>query len=296
MPLKNRKKCASVAIVGLGLLGSSLGKALKDKGYRRLGWTRKKAFRKKAVSEDIVDECPDSLNDILARSDITVLCLPIPQIIAYAISRAAFFKKGSVVTDIGSVKEIICRTLVPELKKYGVEFIGSHPMAGTEKSGMDAAFRELYDSASVFITPDDNAPPKAVAAIKKLWESINTRTVRISPKEHDLLVASSSHLPHIVSMALTHAVLGCEDKTRKMRYAACAGGFKDTSRISSSSPLMWREIIQHNRRPVLNAMRDFEKRLKNIREHIEAENYDALQQKFALGKKLRDDWIKSGKA
>ena len=93
-------------------------------------------------------------------------------------------------------------------------------------------------------------------------------------------------------MALTHAVLACEDKTLKMRHAACAGGFKDTSRTSSSPPLMWREIIQHNRKPLLDAVKNFEKRLKCIRENIEMEDYDALQKKFSLGKKLRDEWLK----
>lgn len=291
MPLKSRP---AVAIVGLGLLGSSLGMALRGKGYKRLGWTRKKAFRKKALSENIVDECPDMLADVLARADITVLCLPIPQILEYGIRYAASFRKGSIVTDIGSVKKIICRTLRPELKKHDVEFVGSHPMAGTEKSGMDAAFKELYKGASVFMTPSEATPAKTVLIIKKLWECIHTKTVRMSPEEHDMLVASSSHLPHLVSIALTHTVLDTDNETRKMKYAACAGGFKDTSRISSSSPMMWREIIQHNRNAVLNAMKDFEKRLSQMRKNIENENYDTLQEIFASGKKLRDDWIKSG--
>jgi prephenate dehydrogenase len=281
-----------VAIVGLGLLGASLGLALQGKGFHRLGWTRRKEVRGACLERGVIDETNDSLEEILAEADLTVLCLPIPQIIEYSIKYADSFKKGSIVTDIGSVKEAIVSVAEPELKKRGVFFVGGHPMAGTEKSGPDAAFKELYNGASVFVTVSEGASMDAVESVKSLWESINTKPVEIDVRTHDVLVAHTSHVQHIAALAITQAVLDCDEKMRPLRYAGCAGGFKDTSRIASSSPQMWREIIEHNQPAVLETVKEFEKRWRRIINIIENKDYDSLFNEFADGKRHRDAWIK----
>jgi prephenate dehydrogenase len=285
-------KPETVAIVGLGLLGASLGMALRNKGIKRLGWARRADVREWAVKENVIDGAAAEIHDVLPQADITVLCLPIPEIMNYIERYAANWKPGSVVTDIGSVKEVVVECGEKNLLSRGVHFVGSHPMAGTEKSGPAAAFPTLYDNAEVFVAETPNTCPAAFARIIKFWEDINTKTVKIGLREHDILVARTSHVSHVLALALTQTALDCPEKERKLRYSGCATGFRDTSRITSSSPRMWREIIENNQPAALEAVKELEKRWRHLRQIIENKQYDQLQEEFAKGKKLRDDWIK----
>ena len=282
----------TVAIIGLGLLGASLGMALHDKPFKRLGWTRRPDVREWAVKESVVDGTAEDIRDVLSKADITVFCLPIPEIINYIERYAESWKPGSIVTDIGSVKEVIVNCGETNLLPHGVRFVGSHPMAGTEKSGPYAAFPELYNNAEVFVTNTPNTCSEALERVIEFWQSINTKTVRIGLREHDILVAHTSHISHVLALALTQAVLDCPEKEQQLRYSGCATGFRDTSRITSSSPVMWREIIENNQPAVLESVREVEKRWQHIRQIIENKQYEQLQEEFAKGKKLRDDWIK----
>ena len=200
---ENSKK--KVAIIGLGLLGASMGMALMDKNYIRLGWTRNPAVRAWAIKEKVLDYTTDNIDEILAQADITVLCLPIPQIMNYIKNYATCWKPGSIVTDIGSVKEVIVKCGEEYLQPRGVHFVGSHPMAGTEKAGPESAFSTLYANAEVFITTTANTDKTAYQQIVRLWENMGTRTVTVGAKEHDILVAHTSHLSHILALALTEA-------------------------------------------------------------------------------------------
>jgi prephenate dehydrogenase len=289
MPVEPPKK---LAIIGIGLLGASLGLALAGGNYKRIGWNRNSGTLKKALDMNVIDEAFEKIEDALAGADITVFCLPIPQIIEYALRYSKCFKPASLVTDIGSVKGRIVEALEDELAEQKVEFLGSHPMAGTEKNGLDAAFKELYEGATVFITPTAKSSSNAVSLITSLWTEAGAVSVTaINAAAHDSLVAHTSHVPHVVSMVLTQTVLG-DEKTKTERYAGCAGGFRDTSRISSSSPVMWREIIENNPEAVLEGIRNFTTRLNLIKNIIEDKDYDTLQFEFSKSKKLRDEWIK----
>ncbi|UDQ96562.1 prephenate dehydrogenase [Lentisphaerota bacterium WC36G] len=290
----NSQNKINVAIIGLGLLGGSLAMALENtENYYRLGWTRNAEVRKWAIDNNVIDYTADNLAEILNQADITVLCLPIPTIMSFIQENAQNIKKGSVVTDIGSVKEVIVNCGEKYLTPQGVYFIGSHPMAGTEKSGPDAAFKELYDHAEVFITKSVNSNADAFEKVVQLWKSINTSVVEIEAKEHDILVAHTSHISHILALSLTQAVLDCDDElTKQQRFSGCATGFRDTSRIASSSSKMWREIIENNQSAVLKTVIEFEKRYNRIGEIIKNKDFDALEAEFAKGKELRDSWIK----
>ncbi len=292
--MSNSQDKTKVAIIGLGLLGGSLAMALNNnKEYYRLGWTRCSDVRKWSVDNNIVDYSSDDIKDVLQQADITVLCLPIPIIMKFIKDHANDFKKDSIVTDIGSVKEVIVECGENYLHPVGVNFIGSHPMAGTEKSGPEAAFRELYEHAEVFVAKTANSSTEALNKIKKMWKSINTSVVEVEAHEHDILVAHTSHISHILALSLTEAVLDCEDnEIKKRRFSGCATGFRDTSRIASSSSRMWREIIEHNQNAVLETVIEFEKRWTNIREIIKNKDFNALEKEFSKGKNLRDSWIK----
>lgn len=283
----------NVAIVGFGLLGASLGMAMRGGPYRRLCWARRSEVRRWALEHDAADETADDLHDILEKADLTVFALPIPQIISFMHDHAPYWRKGSVVTDMGSVKGAIMDAAEKSLIPAGVQFIGSHPMAGTEKSGCENAFPTLYKNADVFVCPGSNATDEAIAAVQDFWRSINTKPVSISAVAHDSLVAHTSHVLHVVASGLALAILNGRDEQEKaFRFAGCATGFRDTSRIASSNPAMWREIIEYNTPAVLEAMEHFEQELAAYRQLIADGRYEEFEQQFADGKTLRDSWLK----
>jgi len=287
MPFQN------VAIIGMGLLGTSLGMALRGGPYRRLCWTRRTGIRAWCLAHDAADETSDSIETILGKADLTVFALPIPAIMEFMERYAGAWRPDSVVTDMGSVKGVIMDAAERFLIPRGVRFVGSHPMAGTEKSGCENAFPTLYDNADVFICPGSNASPRNVDDVEDFWRSIRTRPVRVEAKTHDSLVAHTSHVLHVVASALALTILGSDSPAeRAMRFAGCATGFRDTSRIASSNPAMWREIIEHNTPAVLEALKNFGDGLDEFRCMIAAGDYDRFEKTFADGKALRDLWLK----
>ena len=288
--IKSDDKC--VAIIGLGLLGSSLGMALRGQKWHRIGWTRNPETRDWAVKNNVIDETSDDVKKILAKADLTILCLPIPIIMNFIEQHASEWRSGSIVTDIGSVKQSIVECGEKFLRPFGVYFVGSHPMAGTEKSGAAAAFPTLYKNAEAFVTKTRNTDPDALKTVLDFWHEIGVKPVEIGVEEHDVLVAHTSHVLHVLALALTQAVLDCPPEQQQQRFAGCATGFRDTSRIASSSPRMWREIIESNQQAALVTIKEFEKRWKHLREIIENGKFDEFEKEFAHGKELRDKWLK----
>lgn len=282
-----------VAIIGLGLLGASFGMSLRGAGYHRIGWARRDSIRKNALTLDVVDEVTETFEEAAATADITVFALPIPQIIEYLEKGAPHWKKGALVTDMGSVKNVIHLAAEKHLTPQGIVFTGSHPMAGTEKSGFENAFPTLYNNADVFLSAGTLSTEEHFAALDEMWLKSGARqTVKVDPVEHDELVAHTSHVLHVVASALALTILGDEDARKKaLRFAGCATGFRDTSRIASSNPAMWREIIEHNTEANLLALENFEKALQNYRSMIRKGDFDGFEQEFAKGKCLRDSWV-----
>ena len=280
----------TVAIIGFGLLGTSLGLALKGEKYIRIGWSRRPESREQALKDKVVDKVFENPEDAVSNADITVICLPVPMIIEFCVKFAKSWKKGAIVTDVGSVKEKIGKAVSPALARNGVHFIGSHPMAGSEQSGAEAAESDLYERAMVFLTPSAKTHPEVVKEISDMWKSAGARVMEIDSRKHDMTVAHTSHVPHIVASILTLTALG-DGKTRSQRESGCAGGFRDTTRIASSAPQMWREIIENNREAVLITLAEFEKNLKSFRENISNAEYSKLENKLQSAKNLRDSWL-----
>ena len=293
MSTSNSSGVTNVAIIGFGLLGASFGLALDGvPGIRRLCCTRSAAAREWALAEHAADFVSDDPAEVIPQADVTFLSLPLPVIVRYLTDYAHLWRLGSIVTDMGSVKGAILnaaeRTVVPR----GVVFVGGHPMAGTEYSGHVHAFPTMFRGADVFLCPASNAKDADVETVAGFWRAVKTNVIRIDPKEHDDLVAHTSHVQHIVASALALTILGSEDPREKMlRDAGCAGGFRDTSRIASSNPVMWREIIEFNTPAILTALDNFQKKLDVLRGEIASGDYDAFQREFARGKELRDAWL-----
>ncbi len=281
-----------VLIVGLGLLGGSLGMALRGKNYQRYGWARRESTRQMALELDAVDLSSENLEELLSTADITILALPIPSIIEFIKRYASCWTKGAIVTDIGSVKLEIMACAKEFLAPRGVTFVGSHPMAGTEKSGIENSFAELYENADAFICRYDGVDDVSIKSIEEIWEAAGCNCVHIDPVEHDNLVAHTSHVPHILASALALSVLSTEDAHElEQRFAGCATGFRDTSRIASSNPVMWREILEHNQGAVLEAMESFDQFYEEFRSIMKERRFDDFEKLFGRGRTLRDSWL-----
>lgn len=280
-----------VAIIGLGLLGASLGMALRGKQVYRIGWTRRGEIRRAAVNSDVVDEVFDTPQEAVRDADITVLAMPLPQILEYMSLLGNELKPGAVITDLGSIKHKImlqAEAVIPSSAAY----VGSHPMAGTEKSGFYAAFPTLYENADVFVTPAVNASQEQTESVFELWRSIGSHPNLIDSKHHDAIVARTSHVLHVLASALATGILDARDaQTEKELFRGCATGFRDTCRIASSNPQMWREIVENNREAVLDALNEFEQVYFKLKQEIEAGDFDAFEHSFAHGKILRDRWL-----
>jgi prephenate dehydrogenase len=280
-----------VAIIGLGLLGTSLALALKKAGGRKvLGWTRNEEVRRSLLKEGVLDGGGDEAAEILRAADISVLCMPVAQIVEFCKDHAKDFKAGSIVTDVGSVKGMIMDQGAPWIEEAGCVFIGSHPMAGSEKSGPGAAKAELFQGAAIFLTPSLNSPKDAVARLRSLWESVGGVVAETDASTHDNLVAKSSHLPHAISWALSLTALDVVDERKALALLSCANSFRDMTRVSESSPDLWAGIMLANRQGLLSAIDEFKIWLDALRSYVETGEGVALRSMMERGKALREEW------
>ncbi len=279
-----------ITILGVGLLGGSLGLALrKNRVARRVvGFVRRKASITDCAATRAVDEATLDLAEAVAGADLIVLCTPIGQMRALTERLADLLRPGAVVTDVGSVKQPVIEQLEPLVAKAGAYFVGSHPMAGSEKTGVHAARADLFEGAVCVITPTPNSHKPAVNEVEQLWHAVGARTVRLSPEQHDSLVSLSSHLPHVVAAGLVRCVLG--PNRPKAQALLCAEGFKDTTRIASSSPEMWTDIAVFNRRNLVHAIDLFIADLRKFRCALKRGDTAAIMKFFDTAKRRRDAW------
>lgn len=272
------------AVIGLGMLGCSLCASLEGTCVR-LGWSRRPEVGEWAREDGLIEENCASVEEALEKADLAVLCLPVPVIMEFLEHYAEPMKK-TLVTDIGSVKGCIEKAALAS----GVRFVGSHPMAGTEKSGPHSLVRGIYAGANVFIVPPAGAAEEDIRRVESLWHKVKSKTRRLNAAEHDLLVANTSHVPHVVSCALALSVLDVPLAEREQRFSGCASGFRDTVRVAASSPKMWKEILSHNQEAVLEAMDLYEQRCGMLKKMIASGDFDGFEREFARGKELIELW------
>ena len=282
-------KRPELAIIGLGLLGASLALSVDHSKYMVSVWNRSPEACRAMAECLAAEKIYETAEEAIANGDIVILCLPIPVTMEYIRKYHKFQKPGAVMTDISSVKGCImkCAADFPELN-----FVGSHPMAGTEKSSWRSAVKGLYENADILIVQAEHSTPEGIETVKRFWEDLNAHIKEIDCGSHDALVANSSHMLHIIASALTRSILDRSDAGEQRRYySGCATGFRDTSRIASSSPGMWRDICISNTGAIMPALDEFQFRLAEIRRtrvQGDGEKFAAL---FSLGRDLRDSWL-----
>ena len=285
-------KQIKVGIVGLGLLGTSLALALKRAGekYCVHAWARRHETLVWAQQNHVADICCNDITQLLDAVDIVVLSVPVPAAVELLSACAACGRKDLIVTDIGSVKNDIMMAAAkfPELR-----FIGSHPMAGTEKSGCEAAFAGLYDNADVFVTPGAKEDHSALEMCSQMWRDAGCARIEvIAPEAHDELVAATSHVLHLLASAMTLSILDGRDAVnQRQHFAGCATGFRDTTRIASSNPRMWREIMESNTPAILDSLARFEECFREFKQTLVERDFDKFESLFEHGKLLRGAWL-----
>lgn len=279
-----------ISILGVGLLGGSIGLAARRQRLAGeiAGYVRRAASLKDCEKAGAVDYATTDLLAAVSHADLIILCTPLAQMRELAERFLPALKRGAIVTDVGSVKAGVVRELDSVLKKTGAHFVGSHPMAGGEKTGVLAARADLFVNAACVITPRKNSSAGAVGQIEKFWRALGARTLRLDPARHDLAVSRSSHLPHVVAATLAGLVL--DPRQPRAQGTLCANGFRDTTRIASGSPEMWRDIVLANRKNVSQSVDVFVAELKRFQAALRQSDGAAVEKFFATSKARRDLW------
>lgn len=279
-----------ITIIGVGLLGGSIGLAVKRRSpaTRVTGFVRRKAGVRECLNAGAVDVAVTDLAAAVAGADLVVLCTPLAQMQALAREIVPALKRGAVVTDVGSVKASVVREVESLVQKAGGCFVGSHPMAGAEKNGVAAARANLFEQTVCILTPTARTSQAALKKVEHFWKQIGSRVIKMRPELHDALVSRSSHLPHLIAAALANYVLKPEPS--RLQATLCATGFRDTTRIASGSPEMWRDIALSNRRHLSRSLADYISDLQEILRWVKSGDAQRLMRFFETAKNRRDGW------
>ena len=271
-----------ITIVGLGLIGGSLGFAIKRKRIAKevVGVSRRRSTLRRALALGTVDSVTLDPEKGVRNSDLVILAAPVLTIINIARRISRHLKKGAVVIDAGSTKNDIVRKIEAILPRR-VDFVGSHPVAGSEKQGVVNADKDLFKGAYCILTKSPRTNPKALARIKRFWKALGMKVEIMSPEKHDNVVSRLSHLPHAVSAALSKTCQKCDLKL-------AAGGFKDTTRIASGAPELWKDIFLTNKKNIARDIKLFKKELSKIEAALKKGKHAELLRLLKKAKAIRD--------
>jgi cyclohexadieny/prephenate dehydrogenase len=286
-----------VAIIGIGLIGSSLARVIRrDNPTTHIVACARRAETLDAVRRlAIVDEATDDPVAAVAGADLVVLATPLSAYAEIARKIARALKPGAIVTDVGSVKEAAVRDLKPLLPK-GVHFVPGHPVAGTEHSGPEAGFAEMFADRWCILTPLDETDPDAVAKITKLWRLAKMKVVTMPADHHDKVLAVTSHLPHLIAYTIVGTATELEQDLRSEVVAYSAGGFRDFTRIAASDPVMWRDIFLANSEAVLELLQRFSEDLTALQRAIRRGDGATLHDWFTRTRAIRRSIIEAKQA
>ena len=246
-------------------------------------WARRPEAREQLAQTNWCDDAPEAIGDACSGSDLIVLCAPVERIIDLARTIAPHLDSNPIVTDVGSVKSELSRACSAAFESKA-RFVGSHPMAGSEKTGMENADSDLFVDRVCFVTPFEKTDSETERIVSGFWRALGSSVISESPERHDAIVANVSHLPHLLASTLsTHLANAFPDAAKY-----CGNGLRDTTRIASGDPAMWREIISQNRVEILRSIDSFQDELQGVRAVIANENDFETLAKLADGKAFRD--------
>lgn len=272
----------SLAVVGVGLIGGSVGLAAKARAATRrvVGIGRHPDNLARARDFGAIDEFTTDLAAGVRSADVIVFCSPVDLIARQARAAAPFAMPGALFTDAGSTKGTIVRDLDGQLPDH-VRFVGAHPLAGSEKQGVEHASADLFAGRVCVLTPTASSDPRAVERATRFWQALGCEVMRLTPEEHDLALATTSHLPHLVASLLAGQL---PDKWRPF----AATGFRDTTRVAAGDPALWTAIARENALAMSHSLEQFDERLQQLRRAVLSQDEDALTDILTAGKKVRD--------
>lgn len=277
-----------ITIVGLGLIGGSLGKALvkKQPALKVGGVDVSQGIIEEAVNRKIINWGTVNIGEGVGKADLVFLATPMPAMARVCREMAPFLKPGAIVTDVGSTKENVVNLMREELPST-VHFIGGHPMAGSEKGGLYGASELLFENAAYILTPTAETDPEVVNRVRNVVESLGARTMLMTPGDHDRKVAAISHLPHLIAGALVNTV-GVLEAEEEGYFSLAAGGFRDTTRIAASNSEMWCDIMLQNEKAILSMIRKFRHSLQEFENALAQRNSEHLLSLLAKARAWRE--------
>jgi len=289
-PLFNR-----LALIGVGLIGSSIARAARAQGVvREIVATARSAATRRRVSEiGIADQVVETNAAAVAGADLVIVCVPVGACAAVAQQIGPHLASGATVSDVGSVKGAVLRDMAPHLPA-GVHFVPAHPVAGTENSGPDAGFAELFVGRWCILTPPDDAAVAAVERVAAFWRALGANVETMPAAHHDLVLAITSHLPHLIAYTIVGTADELAEVTRSEVLKFSAGGFRDFTRIAASDPTMWRDVFLTNKTAVLEMLGSFNEDLARLTRAIRRGDGDALFAHFTRTRAIRRGIVEIG--
>jgi len=289
------KQFEKVAIIGMGLIGSSIARAVRNNlpGVRLVAYDVLPAVRNRVTELAICDHCFEKIEDAVCDAELVILCIPVGAYEACAKAMLPHMRAGAIVSDVGSVKGVTGSTVRPHVPA-GIQFIPAHPVAGTEHSGPDAGFASLFENRWCIITPFADADSQAVEKVRLFWERLGSNVEIMSPEHHDLVLAITSHVPHLIAYNIVGTAADLEEVTRSEVIKFSAGGFRDFTRIAASDPTMWRDVFLNNKEAVLEMLGRFNEDLSALQRMIRRGDGEGLFNLFTRTRAIRRSIIELG--
>jgi cyclohexadieny/prephenate dehydrogenase len=283
-----------VTLIGLGLIGSSIARAVRAAmpTVRLTGHDADTGVRETVRAMDLCDDVADTAGAAVTDADLVILCVPVGAMGDVAASIAADLPADAIVSDVGSSKASVAAALANALP--GATIIPAHPVAGTERSGPEAGFATLFHGRWCILTPPDGAPEAAIARLTEFWTRLGSKVDVMDPAHHDLVLAITSHLPHLIAYTIVGTASDLERVTRSEVIKYSAGGFRDFTRIAASDPVMWRDVFLSNKDAVLEMLQRFSEDLTALQRAIRWDDGDALHDLFSRTRAIRRSIIEEG--
>ena len=277
-----------ITLIGIGLIGSSIARAVRKKKISRniSIFSRRKKTLLKAKKLNLGNSYTTNLEKSVQNSDLIIICTPISTYDSILQKISKFVLPGAIITDVGSVKVNVVK-IFSKYKNKNINFIPAHPIAGTEKSGPESGFYNLFEKRWCVLTPFGRYNKTSLSKIKGLWNKFGARTFIMKPESHDKILALTSHMPHLISYCIVSSALNINAKDKSQVIKFSAGGFRDFTRIASSDPTMWRDIFLNNKNNLLKTLNEFNKSLNAIKSFIIKNKSDKLVDIFSKTKKIR---------
>ncbi len=284
-----------LALIGVGLIGSSIARAARQENLvgSIVATARSAQTRKRVMELGIADQVVDTNAAAVEGADLVIICIPVGQCGAAAREIAPHLAPGAIVSDVGSVKAQVVRDIAPHLPGT-VHFVPAHPVAGTEYSGPDAGFAELFVGRWCILTPAQNADATSVKRLSAFWSGMGAKVATMSAEHHDLVLAITSHVPHLIAYTIVGTADALSAVTRSEVLQYSAGGFRDFTRIAASDPTMWRDVFLANKTGVLEMLERFNRDLAMLKDAIEAADGDTLFNQFTRTRTIRRGIVAAG--